>query len=141
MAITGIKEKFVIGSLAPTLGFLKDLPAVVPRKDNATPVTIFATSLPNLIRYKELYVCMDEGFATGENIHNSLPSTLLRAIPVGQEQCNTGKSVESLVYRQWRKLALGTLSGIKLNVRDEKQRQMPFVYLSYVLEIRQKKKR
>lgn len=138
VSVQGIKQPFVVGPLGEALGFRKDLPEVDPQKQKA----IIASDLPRLIRYKELFVHLDEGLSTSENKLNGLQSTLLRTISVGGETCNSGvKASETLVKRQWKRLAHGTLSGIKISVRDEHYNMLPFAYLSFVLEVRHKKRR
>lgn len=105
-----------------------------PKKVNS----ITGTALPSLIHYKELFVHLDQGLSTDENRHNEFPSTLLRTITVGTEACNTGKTAESLVKRQWKHLSAGALTGLSISVRDLDLKMMPSAYLSCVLEIKQK---
>lgn len=53
---------------------------------------------------------------------------------------NSGvKGEVSLVRRQWKALEHGTLSGLRVSVRDADDKLLPFAYLSVVLEVRKRK--
>jgi hypothetical protein len=102
VSILGIKKNFDFGAVGQTLGFVNLTPDVV---DGVAT----AETLPNLVNYKELYIHL-EGLSTSENPHNQSPSTLLRAIPVKTESCNSGRSVV-FDTPHFKRLENGTLSG------------------------------
>lgn len=127
ISISGLTEYFDAGSVGRSLGFINLNPAAVNGR-------VTAEAFPRLSVHKELYIHLD-GLSTYENRHNSLPSTLLRAIPVGQEECNGGRQV-TFATPHFKRLEVGTHSSIGVSARAEDGSEVKLAYLSLVLEIR-----
>lgn len=127
VSISGIKHYLNLDGVGKTLGFVNRVPRVVNGR-------VTAEEFPRLIVHKELYIHLS-GLSTYANRHNSLPSTLLRAIPVGQEECNGGRQVTfATPHFKW--LETGTHSSIGVTVLTEDGSALKLAYLSLVLEIR-----
>lgn len=93
-----------------------------------------------LMRYKEIFVHLNQGLSTLENRFNEFPSMLLQAIVVGTETCNTGAKTDvSQLKCQWKAFGHRILSGIHISVRDADNKLLPFEYLSIMLEVRKRK--
>jgi hypothetical protein len=130
VSIMNIKSVINLGwGLGPTLGFTSP--------NASTNDTITGDAFPQLIVFRELFVHLDEGLSTSENRHNTFPSTLLRAVPVKKEACNSGRT-ETFVRPHFKHLVNGALSGIKISVRDENKQMVKLAYLSCVLEVRKR---
>ena len=78
--------------------------------------TYLADEPHRLVVHWEIYVHLVE-VSTSENLHNSCPSTLLRAVPVENELCWGGRT-ESYPILQHKKLALGAHLQLTLTVLD-----------------------
>lgn len=127
VTVAGIVKSFRPYGLAPTLG----LPDV-----SVEAGALEGEQFHKLGLYKELFVHLDEGLSTTENRHNKLPSTLLRSIHVKTEGCFQGRA-ETFASPQFKRLENGTLSGIKISVRDQHHNLVKLAYFSCVLNIRQ----
>jgi hypothetical protein len=128
VSIHNLKKPLDLGLLGKTLGFINSASSTA---DGVATGDTF----PKLILYKEIFIHLDEGLSTSQNIHNHHPSTLLRMLPVKTEECNGGRA-ESFNNPQYRRLENGPLNGIILSVRDAGHRLLPVAHLSCVLEIR-----
>ena len=128
VSIYNIKKDFNLGSLGKTLGFINLTPLI-------TDGVATSETFPKLVLYKDIFIHLDQGLSTSQNIHNHHPSTLLRMLPVKTEECNWGRA-ESFNNPQYRRLENGTLNEITLSIRDAGHQLLPIAHLSCVLEIR-----
>ena len=121
------KKRLVLNrELADLLGFSREM---------FEPGLIHIADKPHrLITHREICVHLAE-VSTSENLHNCLPSTLLKSIPVENERCGGGRTETSLVL-QYKRLASGPLSQLTLTILDTGGRKLGFNYLSAVLHIR-----
>lgn len=96
VTLGGVQKSIYLDELGQLLGFrgyinpskASRLVSLDPDKEYASSINITATELPSLVRHKEIFVHLDHGLSTLENMHNSFPSTLLRTIDLGPEACN-----------------------------------------------------
>jgi hypothetical protein len=129
VSVYNIKNSINLTGLGRTLGFRK-----YPKDSGGGPIT--GAEFPRLSIHKQLFVEMD-GLSTSENRHNQFPSTLLRAISVKAESCNSGRT-ETFSTPYFKRLANDTLSSIRISVLDEHHMPVKLAYLGCVLEVRKR---
>ena len=84
--------------------------------------------------HREVYIHLAE-LSTSENLANGQPSTLLRYIPVENENRGAGRTLSFQVF-QYKRLAAGPISRLTISLRDTKEKRLPFEYISATLHIR-----
>ena len=124
--VVGGREKniFINSSLAETLGFLPDTTFTGSKE---------AEFLPNLINHKEIFVHLD-CINTSENIFREKGSTVLRSIPVGNEELNSGKH-ERFPELQYKELNHGDIYNMKISILDSQNNPLDMGYTSLVLHV------
>jgi len=122
---TGRLQIFYPG-LMDTLGYTHA--KLAPRE------THMAGKMARLAVHRELFVHLHE-LSTSQNVQNSAPSTLLRAVSVENEKCGSGRSV-AFPALQYKRLAAGFISHMTVMVLDGKGRPLDTDYVSVVLSVR-----
>ena len=121
--------------LAKTLGFENNANIIGKQE---------ATSLPNLINHKEIFIHLD-CLNTSRNLFNEVKqssyegttvknSTLLRSIPVGSEEINCGKKIE---FRrlQYKDLIAGDIHNMRIFIVDSDFKKLDMSYISLTLHL------
>ena len=115
---------FLNSSLAETLGFLPDTTFTGSQE---------AVYLPKLINHKEMFVHLD-CINTSENIFREKGSTVLRTIPIGNEEFNSGKH-ERFPMLQYKKLNGGDIYNMKISILDSQNNLLKMGYMSLLLHL------
>jgi len=84
--------------------------------------------------HREVFLHLNE-LATGENIVNGRTSTLLRAVPVGNESCGSGRTW-SPVNLEYKKLIASGLTELSFVVLDTGGRTLNIDYIRLTLHVR-----
>lgn len=115
--------------LARTFGFEEELSFL----QGASREAVF---FPNLINHKEMFIHLDCINTTNNiiNTHgsNSQGSTVLRTVPIGVEEINSGKH-EEFTRLQYKEMTLGHISNMKISILDSKNKPLEMGYMSLLL--------
>ena len=122
---TGAKPVRISPGLARILGF--------PGLSLVANKIHHATRPHQLAIHRELFVHLKE-LSTSENVVNGLPSTLLRAVPVGNESCASGQTW-SPGNIEYKRLSSCDLSRLTIEVLGADGDALPFEYIRMTLSI------
>lgn len=98
--------------------------------------TYIAAEPPGLAIHREICVHLSE-VSTSDNLQNGRPSTLLRAVPVENERCGSGRT-EAFPVLQFKRLGSGPISQLTLSLKDTSGKELDFDYISATLHLRSK---
>ena len=127
-------EAIILNSLiAETLGFEKNA-KIINNKEGI--------SFPKLINHKEIFIHLD-CLNTSRNLFNDVKqslyqgttlknSTLLRSIPVENENINSGKKIE-FKKLQYKSLIAGDIHNMRISLVDSNFKKLNFEYISLSL--------
>ena len=96
--------------------------------------TYTADEPQRLAVHQEVYIHLAE-LSTSETLTNGQPSTLLRSIPVENENRGAGSTISFQVL-QYKRLAADPISQLTISLRNSKGKRLPFEYISATLHNR-----
>ena len=118
----------ILEGLRQTLGFSQSQSVIKTREARAN-------NPHNLTINREIFVHLDE-LSTSKNIHNGVPSTMLRCVPIEHVRRGDDDVTKDFINMQYKQLKADLIPQITVRILDAQGSPINISYLSLILHLR-----